>query len=86
MSTPVSIGNGAGRKIPFRERARMALEEACGNRGIVPEVDFEKPSSGDGVVAVVIDGEKRLYHLGTDEGDAMFRLASLVRRPVGRGW
>lgn len=87
MSTPVHIGNGAGRKprrLPFRVRARIALETALGERGIVPDVRFERPSSGDGVVAVVIDGEKRLYHLGTDEADAMFQLSRLASRPAGR--
>lgn len=86
MSTPVSIGNGAGRRLPFIERARIALETACAERGITPDVRFERPSSGEGIVAVVIDGEKRLYQLGTDKGDAMFQLARLASRPAGRGW
>jgi hypothetical protein len=86
VSTPVHIGNGAGRRLSFLERAQIALEEACGIRGVTPDVQFEKPSDNRGIVAVIIDGEKRLYAAGEDRGDAMFRLASLIRRPAGRGW
>lgn len=84
MSTPVGIGNGAGRKLSFRERARVALEVALAARNIVPLVTYERPSSGPGIVAVVIDGEKRLMALGSDEADAEFALARLASTPVGR--
>ncbi len=75
------IGN---RPISFEEKARVALEVALAERDISPVVMFEEPSSGSGIVAVVIDGEKRLMHLGKNRGEAMFRLASLVSRPIGR--
>ncbi|HXS48418.1 MAG TPA: hypothetical protein VN756_13255 [Solirubrobacterales bacterium] len=81
MARPVRIGN---RPMSFRERAEIALETALAERDIAPDIHFEKPSAGSGIVAVVVDGEKRLFHLGTDEGDAMFRLARLASRPAGR--
>lgn len=83
MARPVRIGN---RPISFRERATVALETALAERNITPLWHFEKPAQGSGVVAVVVEGEKRLYHLGKNEADAEFRLASLVSRPAGRGW
>ena len=84
MSTPVSIGNGAGRRLSFRERAVIALETALANRGIPAIWSFEKPSDGRGTMcAVLLDGEKSLFRLeaaGEDEGAAMFTLAALVDR------
>jgi hypothetical protein len=80
-----SIGN---RDPSFRldrvERARIAVEAALADRDISPLISFERPSGGSGIVAVVIDGEKVLMHLGRDQADAMFRLATLAARPVGR--
>lgn len=61
------------------ERARIAVEIALSDRGITPLVTFEQLSGG--VIAVVVDGEKRLMHLGTDRADALFRLASMAARP-----
>lgn len=84
MSTPVGIGNGAGRKLSFRERARIALETALADRNIAPIISHERPSDGPGIVAVVVDGEKRLMALGEDEAAAEFNLARLASTPVGR--
>lgn len=83
MSTPVRIGN---RPISFLDRATIAAEVALADRGFVPDVTFERPASGSGVVAVVVDGEKRLMALGTDRGDALFRLARVAAAPEGRGF
>lgn len=37
-----------------------------------------------GIVAVAINGEKVLMHLGRDKADAASRLATLALRPEGR--
>ena len=80
----VSIGN---RDPSFRldrfEKARIAVEAALADRDITPDITFESLADG-GVVAIVVDGEKRLMHLGRDKADAMFRLATLAARPEGR--
>lgn len=85
MTHPVGIGN---QPITRRERAEIALETALAERDITPVWRFEKPSSGAGTVAVVLDGKRQLFQLGTDEADAMFRLASLASRPYDprRSW
>jgi hypothetical protein len=88
MSPRTFIGNRDPNVVAARlsraERARMAVEVALAERDIAPDVRFEKPSKGSGVVAVVIDGKKVLMHLGRDEADAMFGLAALASRPAGR--
>lgn len=81
MTRPVGIGN---QPITRRERAEIALETALAERDLTPVWAFEAPSNGPGIVAVVLNGERQLFRLeqaGTDEADAMFRLASLVSRP-----
>ena len=84
MTTPVGIGNGSGRRLSFRERARVALETALADRDIAPVITHERPSNGPGIVAVVVDGKKRLMALGEDEAAAEFALARLASTPVGR--
>jgi hypothetical protein len=65
----------------------MAAEIALSERNFAL-TGFEKPSKGSGVIAVAVNGEKVLMHLGRDEADAMYNLASLAARPAGRagGW
>ena len=77
---PSSIGNGAGRKITRYEKALVRMEEALGKRDYLFS-HFERPARGRGVVAVAVNGERVLMHLGADEADAMYNLAAeAVRR------
>lgn len=64
-------------QIGRRAAAEIAMEVALGDRDLA-FAGFEKPSDGVGVVAVAVNGERRLMHLGRDEADAMFRLAHLA--------
>jgi len=67
------------------ERARIAAEVALSERNFAL-VGFEQPSKGSGVIAVAVNGKKVLMHLGRDQADALFGLASLAARPAGRSW
>ena len=73
------IGNGVGRKLTRREKALIRMEEALGERDLAFD-RFDRLPSG-GVIAVAVNGEKVLMHLGRDEVDAMFNLAALAVRP-----
>lgn len=83
----VFIGNRDPRVVARLEKARIAAEIALAERNFALS-GYTQPSTGHGLVAVAIDGEKRLMALGRDEADALFRLASLAARPAGRsgGW
>lgn len=83
MARP-SLGNGIGRALTREERALIEAEVALAERDFALS-DFRRPSTGKGIVAVGIDGRKTLMHLGRDKADALFGLASLARRPAGRG-
>lgn len=77
-----SIGNPPR---PQREiLADRALIEAC-----IERVGFVfrgiEPAKNGGVIAIVVNGNKTIMHLGRDRAEATFSLAALMRRPLGRG-
>ena len=73
-----------GNRRPAREiRAFEALDEALAQREGFVFRGIE-PAAGGGVVAIVVNGEKKIMHLGTDTADAVFGAAALARRPLGR--
>jgi hypothetical protein len=91
-SIAVHIGNrdprsAEGVRLSRAERARMAAEIALAERDYAL-TGFESPAKGSGIIAVAINGEKRLMHLGRDEADALYNLAHLASRPASRagGW
>lgn len=69
---------------PAREvKAEQVLDEALLTReGFV--LRGIEPAKGGGMVAIVVNGEKRIMHLGRDKADAMFGLAHYMTLPVGR--
>lgn len=72
--------NSIADRLSREDQARLRMDIALGDRGFA-FAGFEPPSDGKGVVAVAINGDKVLMHLGRDEVDAMFRLASMAARP-----
>ena len=70
-------------RTPREITAESKMLDAIAARGF----DFTgfQPAPG-GVVAVAINGEKVLMHLGRDKADAASRLATLALRPEGRGY
>lgn len=82
MTERMGIGNGVRppRPLSRREKALIRLEEALGARDFVFD-RFTRPRSGRGVIAVAVNGERVLMHLGRDEADAMYNLATYARLP-----
>jgi hypothetical protein len=76
---------GQGRKTR-RDVAREKLDEALVSRALATHAEpfvFHgfRDAPGGGKVAIAVNGKHFLVHLGRDEADAMFRLASAAVRP-----
>lgn len=69
-----------GHHLSRRDQATIRMEVALAERDFA-FAGFEQPRNGPGIIAVAINGEKRLMHLGRDEVDAMFLLANEAARP-----
>ena len=67
-------------RLSRRDQAIIRMEVALGERDLA-FAGFEKPRSGSGIIAIAVNGERVLMHLGRDGVDAMFQLANAAVRP-----
>lgn len=71
-------------RIPRRELiARDKAEKAVAERGFTLR-GTEPAPVGRGVIAIAVNGTHTIVHVGPDKAEALFGLAALASRPMGR--